>query len=635
MVLSAEPMVKVRIVTARRDVTQAIDALYEFGAIQVTRAREGEPGVPLAEFEGISTSLIRLRSFEKTLGLGAQARQPKELLPLHSLLGRAKKVEERFDGIVAAAQQEMSSAATERTSLLERRRGLEPFAHLKTPPKTLSSLPPSLAARYCELLVPKGQLLKAVGGDGEVAFPSGTSGKGTFALMLLDARKAPQVDERISKMCRPIPIPQSQLPSFLEEIAEVGRQVRAAEVREKGARKKIAEFTRQSASEIAELRAHLEGHAKKAELPNRFSQSDYLEVIEGWVPERNFSRLSAEIASKAHQRAVMERIASAEEPPVKLNNPPGIRRFEFMVRFFSLPHSGDIDPTLVIAVTFPLFFGMILGDVGYGILAALMALALRSKVKNGFAKDLSGMLLLSGISTVMFGLIFGEFFGGEEMLGLQLHPLIHRSGEGVPLLIGIVLIFAIAHITLGLLIGAVTNAMHGHRKHAYAKAAWLAVFAGLIATVGSIVLPAMFSFAPQSAFLILLAGGAIWLYLLEGIAAIVEIPGLIANTLSYLRVMALGLSGVILAQIINTIPVQKSFGALMYSIAHGADPLAILASLFGLVLFAVFLLLGHALALVLGLFESGVQALRLHYVEFFSKFYRGGGLPFTPLREDD
>jgi len=96
--------------------------------------------------------------------------------------------------------------------------------------------------------------------------------------------------------------------------------------------------------------------------------------------------------------------------------------------------------------------------------------------------------------------------------------------------------------------------------------------------------------------------------------------------------MALGLSGVILSLIVNQIPVRPSIDALLKAGSSG-DAVGIITALLMTVIFGTILLLGHALALGLGIFESGIQGLRLHYVEFFSKFYHGGGIPFSPLRE--
>ncbi len=254
-------------------------------------------------------------------------------------------------------------------------------------------------------------------------------------------------------------------------------------------------------------------------------------------------------------------------------------------------------------------------------------------MRGDFARDLSGMLFLSGAVTVVFGAIYGEFFGGEEMLGTHLNPLVHRGAHGIELLIGIVLVVAILHLTLGLLISAYLNFLHGHSKHAFAKLSWIALEFSIVAAAGSLVVPSVFPSEYSLAYTGLVVASIAGLYYFEGVIALVEIPGIIANTLSYLRIMALGLSGVILAQVVNKIPVEHSFEKLVEVVSHGGDAVAIAVALASLLFFTAILVVGHAGALALGVFESGLHTLRLHYVEFFSKFYRGGGLPFLPLRK--
>ncbi|MEK6843360.1 MAG: V-type ATPase 116kDa subunit family protein, partial [Candidatus Micrarchaeota archaeon] len=112
---------------------------------------------------------------------------------------------------------------------------------------------------------------------------------------------------------------------------------------------------------------------------------------------------------------------------------------------------------------------------------------------------------------------------------------------------------------------------------------------------------------------------------------LMELPSLLSNILSYLRIAALGLSGVIISQIINQLPVDFDGFFSMISLQRPFD----LGLLVSFILFAGMLILGHVIALGLAILESGVQSLRLHYVEFFSKFYEGGGLPFVPLRKKE
>ncbi len=352
----------------------------------------------------------------------------------------------------------------------------------------------------------------------------------------------------------------------------------------------------------------------------------------GWCWHKVVARLEAmgnALNKQLGRDLVIEKVETREDMRIMLNNPPLIRRFEFLVRFFSLPSASEYDPTLFIAITFPVIFGMILGDIGYGVLAMLLAILIYRGAKEGFYRSLAGMMLLSGFMTVVWGYIFGEFLGSDMMLGIKLHPYIERGGAGVVMLMAAALIVGMIHLGAGLVIGFYTNLKHGHKEHAIAKACWLLVEIGFVLVGLTLFAPGIFGSGLVAAGVVVL--GILGLIKYEGARGVVEIPGLISNMLSYLRIMALGLSGVILAKLVNIIPVGAALDSLMHSVTAG-NPVGIILNIIPLVIFAVVFALGHAVALGLGLFESGIQSLRLHYVEFFSKFYHGGGAAFVPLR---
>lgn len=626
-----EEMAKARVFCSRESVPNAVDALYEFGAIHVTRSRAAQPDVPLPSFDRIATALISLRAMEKTLGLRHSAEAPAELIePAEKLLEEAERFDADFQRVYEA-EKKISELKAQSSALHQRLRDLEPFLFLRVSPVLFESQSRA-SLMYFKLAAGEKEFSTAAKKLGcNAAFVR--AGSNAYCLVAVDGRKASDAERKLSRLGARLSVPRTGASSFFEEHAAVQQQVSEISAQQKHALSFIQEFRARHAARISELRAQLEEHAKKAELPNKFAKSDFVEVIEGWVPAKRFPEMEKMLLFALAEKAIVEKAGTGEEPPVLLDNPPLLRRFEFLIRFFSLPKPGELDPTMVIALTFPLFFGMILGDIGYGLLTVLLALGIYTRVRGDFARDLSGMLFLSGVVTVVFGIIYGEFFGGEEMLGTHLTPLIHRGAHGIELLIGVVLLVAIAHITLGLLISAYLNFLHGHSKHAYAKLSWIALEFSLVAAAGSLVVPDIFPPQYSLAYTGLAVASIAGLYYFEGIIALVEIPAIIANTFSYLRIMALGLSGVILAQVINRVPVEDSFEKLVEAVSRGGDALAVSVALASLLFFSAILVLGHAGALVLGVFESGLQTLRLHYVEFFSKFYRGGGLPFLPLRK--
>jgi V/A-type H+-transporting ATPase subunit I len=274
---------------------------------------------------------------------------------------------------------------------------------------------------------------------------------------------------------------------------------------------------------------------------------------------------------------------------------------------------------------------MILGDIGYGLVLLLLGAFLAMKFKKGFLSSVGGMMVLSAISTIIFGFVFAEFFGLEQIFGMHLTPLLSRVHEqGINQLIALSVLVGFLHITLGLVLGVWQGIREKHYSHSYAKAAWLLIEFGFVSFIVNNMSVVFTDFLhplkiifPSPVDLGLFVAGAAILVKTEGVIQLFEIPSLFANILSYLRLMALGLSGVALAGIINLIPVD-------FASLSSLNPMAWA----GLLLAVIALVLGHAMVLGLGLMEAGIQSLRLHYVEFYSKFYKGGGTAFVPLRED-
>jgi len=621
--LTLEPMSKVRVVCLHKHVPRAIAALYEFGGIHITRSRHGTPDVPLPSFEKISQQLIALRAMENVLKI---SEVPLQRMPpdLDGLFEASDEMRSQFSKVEQAFSA-MESLKAQAASLSEKRKALAPFKNLNVAPSVLGKTS-RLSFEYRLLKVGEKEVRAALKGVAAQVSFARLDDK-LFALFAygVNGEAAAAAINQVST--DNLEIPKVDTASFAQAFEQLEKQVSQVESDKFKLAKVVEEFTKRNAAVISQLRADLEQHAKQAELPNKFGKTDFLELIEGWVPAKNSAKMQKQVSQATKGKVFIEDVKTQDVPPSKLDNPRGIRRFEFLVEFFSLPSSQELDPTLFIAITFPIIFGMIFGDVGYGLLVAGIGLFLRSK--KGFMSSIGGMMVLSGACTVIFGFIFGEFFGGKEMLGYTLYQYLPREGHGIQTLFILTLVVGVLHLGLGLLIGLVTNLRAKHYDHALAKAAWLLVEAGMVGSIYSVLAKDSVFALPSLAVLL---AGIVGLFKFEGVAGVVELPGLLSNGLSYLRIMALGLSGVILSLIVNQIPVRPSIDALLKAGSSG-DAVGIITALLMTVIFGTILLLGHALALGLGIFESGIQGLRLHYVEFFSKFYHGGGIPFSPLRE--
>lgn len=350
---------------------------------------------------------------------------------------------------------------------------------------------------------------------------------------------------------------------------------------------------------------------------SRFGETDMTFVIVGWVPEKAYQDMETRLRQEIGETILIWQLPLTPEmkktAPVALRNPKPARPFESLVSLLALPRYGHIDPTRLMAFFMPIFFGMILGDIGYGGLLLVLSLILIRKYSKGVIRDVLIVLAMGSGWSIFFGLLYGEMFGAlGEKLGM--HPLWfdRASPENVAGLLAMTLVVGAVHVTLGLILGVWESIRDRSRNHFLERGGMLLGLIGLFFIIGILarVLPGDLM-TPAVVGLIIgivLIGASLgWLGILMGP---IEFIGLIGNILSYLRIAAIGLASVYLARVAN-------------------DLAGIVGNIFVGIILA---LLIHALNLVLGAFSPTIHSLRLHYVEFFRKFYEGGGNPYQPYQ---
>jgi V/A-type H+-transporting ATPase subunit I len=334
-------------------------------------------------------------------------------------------------------------------------------------------------------------------------------------------------------------------------------------------------------------------------------------ILEGWVPAARRGELETALTGRFGDAVVVSELSTeewrSEEAPVVLANPRLFRPFELLIRMLPLPKYGTIDPTPFVAVFFPAFVGLMLGDIGYGIVLAGLALLARWRSKPGSlfrsAAEIAGAC---AVFAIIAGALFGELFGDLGRHWLHLRPLaFDRETAMVPFLLLAVAVGAV-HIILGLVLGVISNVRRHPRTalgHGVSALMVVLIIVALLAAVG--VLPAKF-FNP--AVIVVLIAFPV-LVIVEGIVAPIELLSTLGNILSYARIMALGVASVLMAVVAN-----EMVGA-VGSVAVGV----------------VFALLFHLVNFAIGLFSPAIHALRLHYVEFFGKFFSPGGVRYQPF----
>jgi len=276
----------------------------------------------------------------------------------------------------------------------------------------------------------------------------------------------------------------------------------------------------------------------------------------------------------------------------------------------------------MLAIIIPLMYALIVGDAGYATLSLLLAIwMVRNSEKGSFLNQIALIWAISAIPAIIFGIAFDEYFGFTHshlasLVGfehMQLYQGFHRLAE-INTLMLISLLIGMAHLSLGFIIGAI-NEWHHNRKHSAAKICWLLILLSGAMAIASGMYGIMPSMSIPSA--VVLGLSIVGLIMTEGLIAAIEIPGLLGNVMSYLRIAAVGVGGIIIAEAINEL-LMPHFEL----------------SLAGIAVFAITLVLYlamHLAACVLVMFEGIVHGARLNVVEFFGKFYHGGGERFAPF----
>lgn len=336
--------------------------------------------------------------------------------------------------------------------------------------------------------------------------------------------------------------------------------------------------------------------------------------INGWMPSGDVEKLRKRLTDTFKGEVALEEKGIYEEDmervPIVLKNPAYFQPFELFINLLPLPKYTSFDPTPFMGIFFPIFFGMILGDAGYGVILLTISFIMMKRFKKrSVIRDASKILLISSLYSIFFGILYGEFFGELGHMFFGLEPLcIERHSAVIPMLY-FALTVGVVHVTLGLFLGFLSALKRKLKKEAAFKLMNILVILCVIVLVASLFKPFPWLITRPLIILILILTPL--LFFTGGLLAPLELLKSIGNIISYARIMAIGLTSVLLAFVANRLAGMT-----------GDIVIGIIAA--GLL---------HLINLILGVFAPGIHSMRLHYVEFFSKFVEHGGRRFEPFKK--
>lgn len=376
---------------------------------------------------------------------------------------------------------------------------------------------------------------------------------------------------------------------------------------------------------------HLIIERDKYKILSNMLKTDTTFYIEGWMPEAKKENVQ-EILDEYECWYDIKPPEEGEEFPILMKNNSFVQPFETITELYSLPSSSNIDPTVFMAPFYCIFFGLMLADVGYGAIMSILCFFVLKKFKpEGGMQRLLKVFLYCGISTAFWGVMFGSMFGDAIPAAAKLlfnsdftiKPLWLNPMEEPMTLLIFSFVFGVIHLFTGMAVNAYMLIRDGKTLDAiFDIGFWYGFIIGIALWLfGNIIIPGSDIVGKWMTIvfaigLVLTQGRAktnVISRLTSGVLSLYDITGYLSDILSYSRLLALGLATGVVSSVVS---ILGSMGG---------------RNVLGILLFVVAMAIGHSFNFAINALGAFVHAARLQYVEFFGKFYEGGGEAFNPL----
>ncbi|RLE51764.1 MAG: hypothetical protein DRJ33_05240, partial [Candidatus Methanomethylicota archaeon] len=444
-----------------------------------------------------------------------------------------------------------------------------------------------------------------------------------------------RLKQNIINVVRGLEIPTLTLPSSLPEdldqaLSQVASRIQELEDKLSSAKKQLEEIKSKHGSFVLKLKGVMYDVLNVLSVRQSAELSEKWVKLEGYVPASEVPKMVEELKNFLNNKVIVfsKEEHSSSEVPVLFRYPALIKPFEMITVLFGYPSYTEINPTPILAITFPLIFGMMFGDLGHGAVLLIAGLIVYKKMADITLKSLGLIFSMCGVFAMLFGIMFGEVFGLHPF-----EPLLFSPIHSVMDMIKLSILVGVVHITSGLILKMINE----YHKRNYLDLALVEVpklamyMAGVYLVFAyGIDLDAWFK-GPIVALLIpvfvLMFGKAIASTVLHkgehklisliseyGFESFDMLIRFLSNTVSYARIFALLIAHWALTMVFYII------GGLASGIPGG------------IVLYAIIVVLGNIIVIALEGIIAFAQNLRLHFYEWFSKFYENGGIPFSPFK---
>ena len=650
-------------------ISPVVEKLHELRLLHIVNYNGNQPefelGKPIGKAKEYSEDLIKLRSATRYLDIKNKA--PDKTYPESQVLSEMDNLLNNVGAEVTATFERITAIEAEVKSKQDQVKALTPLSVLPLPLDAYYGYD-SLATFVGTAATPVDADVARVSPVNEVF--TGTAKNATLVAIFVPADKAGEVSAVLSEHGfseTSVPKLEGNVDSA---IATLEGSIKSLEGEMAPLQKKLADMKKQYEDLMLATDEYLSMQTRKTEAPLRFAETANAFVIDGYVPSDQFARLKSELESAAGGRLEVQLIADkeaddlvekGEDVPTQMDNPSLARPYELVTRLFAIPEYKEFDPSLLIFVFFPIMFGMILGDVGYGVMTLLVLILLKKRFRTEGWQQLINIVMIGSVWAIIFGVFYGEIFGplglwgrvmgqlpeaelehlksvglyfGEGVYGsmgrlgpLGIFPMDRLASNAVLLLIGTSIFIGVIHCSVGSILGILTELNYGEKKHAYFERLPVMLFQVFFAiallglVMGQMIMVYLGAVVIVVSIVMMVMGP-------EGAMGLAHVPSYVSNLISYLRILAIGLASVGLAYAAN----QLAFYVIMPMLSGGAkdsSEFTIPAIIVGVLV----LLVVHFINFLLGILSPFMHPLRLHYVEMFTKFYsaHGGGVEYSPF----